>query len=314
LKAIVIEQYGGKDVLQEKEVETPKVSDNQVLIEMHATSINPIDWKVREGYLKDMLPFEFPIILGWDAAGTVKETGANANKFRIGERVFVRPETTRFGCYAEYIVTEEDLVARIPDNISFEEAASIPLAGMTAWQSLFDAARLEKGEKVLIHAGAGGVGSLAIQIAKQKGAYVATTASSQNHSILKELGADECIDYRTLNFEDILSDYDVVFDTMGGEIQSKSFKVLKKGGRLISIVQPPNEEEASSYGTKAFFVWLKPNGEQLGQLAEMMKNGELKPLVGHLFDFSETGLQEAHGLSESHHAKGKIVIKIRGQN
>ncbi|CAM3718601.1 NADP-dependent oxidoreductase [Mesobacillus zeae] len=311
MKAIVIEQYGGKENLREREVPTPIPKEGQILIEMNATSINPIDWKVREGYLKDMLPFDFPIILGWDAAGTVKVVGPGASKFAVGERVFVRPETTRFGCYAEYIVTEESLAARIPENISFEEAASIPLAGLTAWQALFDAGGLEDGGKVLIHAGSGGVGSLAIQLAREKGAHIATTASSKNHSMLKELGADICIDYKNTKFEEVLEGYDLVFDTMGGSIQSESYKVLKNGGRLVSIVEPPNENVADQFGVNSAFVWLKPDGKELGELAGHMKEGKLKPIVGHTFDFTEAGLREAHALSESHHAKGKIVIKIK---
>lgn len=310
MKAIVIEQYGDKEQLKEKEVPAPKINENQVLVEMKATSINPIDWKLREGYLKEMMPFEFPIILGWDAAGIIKEVGKNVKNFQVGDAIFSRPATTRFGTYAEYVGIDEELLAKIPENISFEEAASIPLAGLTAWQALFDVAHLEKGEKVLIHAGSGGVGSLAIQLAKEKGAYVATTASEKNHAFLKELGADEVIDYKTTNFEEVLHDYDVVFDTMGGEIQTKSYQVLKKGGRLVTIVNAPDEEKANEYGVTASNVWLQPNGKQLEQLGALLQNGKLKAIVGHVFPFSEQGLKEAHALSESHHAKGKIVISF----
>ncbi|MGV3465728.1 MAG: NADP-dependent oxidoreductase [Heyndrickxia sp.] len=308
MKAIVIEQYGGKDQLKEMDVPIPDIKDNQVLVEMKATSINPIDWKLREGYLKEMLPFEFPIILGWDAAGVIKKVGKNVTKFQVGDAIFSRPATTRFGTYAELTVIDEDLLAKKPENISYEEAASIPLAGLTAWQALFDVAQLQKGEKVLIHAGAGGVGSLAIQLAKEKGAYVATTASEKNHAFLKELGADEVIDYKTTNFEDVLHDYDVVFDTMGGEIQTKSYQVLHKDGRLVTIVNPPDQEKAQEYGVKASNVWLEPNGKQLEQIGSLLQNEKLKAIVGHVFPFSEQGLKDAHALSESHHAKGKIVI------
>ncbi|PKR85594.1 NADP-dependent oxidoreductase [Heyndrickxia camelliae] len=308
MKAIVIEQYGGKDQLKEMDVPIPEINDHQVLVEMKATSINPIDWKLREGYLKQMLPFEFPIILGWDAAGVIKKVGKNVKGFQVGDAIFSRPATTRYGTYAELTAIDEDLLAKKPENISYEEAASIPLAGLTAWQALFDFAQLQKGEKVLIHAGAGGVGSLAIQLAKQKGAYVATTASEKNHAFLKELGADEVIDYKTANFEEVLHDYDVVFDTMGGEIQAKSYQVLKKGGRLVSIVNAPDQDQAAEYGVKASHVWLEPNGKQLEQLASLLQEGKLKAIVGHVLPFSEQGLKEAHALSESHHAKGKIVI------
>lgn len=311
MKAIVIEKYGGKEELKEKEIPKPIPKEDEVLIEMHATSINPIDWKMRAGYLKDMTSLEFPIVLGWDAAGIVTGMGTKVESIGIGDRVFVRPETTSRGTYAEYIVTQENLIARIPDNISFEEAAAVPLAGLTAYQCLVDFGKLKEGEKVLIHAGAGGVGSLGIQIAKSLGAFVTTTGSGKNQEFLKSLGADLVINYENQDFEQELRDYDLVVDTMGGEIQSKSFNVLKKGGKLVSIVQPPDEKRAEELGIKAGFHWLIPNGEQLNKLAILMERGQLKPIIGHIFEFSEKGIQEAHELSETHHAKGKIVIKIK---
>jgi NADPH:quinone reductase-like Zn-dependent oxidoreductase len=311
MKAIVIDNYGEISELKEREMPKPIPKDNQVLIEMHATSINPIDWKVRRGYLKEMMPFEFPIILGWDAAGIVEDVGSEVTAFKVGDRVFSRPNTTARGTYAEFIVAEEDLVANIPNNIGFEEAAAMPLAGLTAWQCLVDFSEIKSGDKVLIHAGSGGVGSLAIQIAKSFGAYVASTASGRNEELLKSLGVDKFIDYQNTAFETVLSEYDIVFDTMGGAIQEKSFIVLKNGGKLVSIVAPPNEEKAKEKNIKAGFVWLQPNGKQLQQLADLMGKGSLKSIVGHVYHFSDKGLQQAHELSESHHAKGKIVVKIK---
>jgi NADPH:quinone reductase-like Zn-dependent oxidoreductase len=311
MKAIVIEEYGDKNVLVEKELETPKISENQVLVEMHATSINPIDWKVREGYLKDMLPFEFPIILGWDAAGVITETGSNVTDFKAGDRVFTRPATTNRGTYAEYLAVDSNLLAKMPEEMSFEEAASIPLAGLTAWQCLVDFGNIQQGDKVLIHAGAGGVGIFAIQIAKSFGAYVATTASENNIDFLTSLGADEVINYKEKDFSEELTGFDLVLDSMGGEIQSKSYKVLKENGKLVSIVQPPNEEEAASFNAKAGFVWLEPNGEQLQKLADLYVEGKVKPVIGKTFDFSEQSLKDAHDLSATHHARGKIVIRIK---
>jgi len=311
MKAIVIEKYGSKKELTEKEMPKPAPKQGEVLIEMHATSINPIDWKLREGYLKEMFPFEFPIILGWDAAGIVAEIGPGVSTFSIGDRVFVRPETTASGTYAEYIVTQEHLLAKIPDNISFEEAAAVPLAGLTALQCLVDFANLHAGDKVLIHAGSGGVGSIGIQIAKSLGYFVAATGSSKNEEFLQSLGADVVIKYDQQDFEKELSNYDLVVDTMGGEIQTKSYHVLKKGGTLVSIVQPPDEKKAEEMGINVKFHWLNPNGKQLKQLADLMEKGKLKPVVGSIFEFSEQGLREAHALSESRHAKGKIVIKIK---
>ncbi|TLS37577.1 NADP-dependent oxidoreductase [Pseudalkalibacillus caeni] len=311
MKAIVIEQYGGKDQLKEKEVPIPDVKENQVLVETHATSINPIDWKVREGNLKEMLPFDFPIILGWDVAGVIKHVGDKVENFEEGDRVFARPATTANGSYAEYVSVDEDLLAGIPSNISFEEAASVPLAGLTAWQCLVDFGNIKKGDRVLIHAGAGGVGTFGIQFAKHFGAEVATTASEKNIDFLRSLGADTVINYKEQDFEKELSDFDIVLDSLGGEIQQKSYNVLKKGGRLVSIVAPPDEEEAKEHGIKAGFLWLEPNGSQLQEIADLMEKRAVKPNVGHTFKFSESGLQQAHELSESHHAKGKIVISVK---
>ncbi|MCA0971125.1 NADP-dependent oxidoreductase [Halobacillus litoralis] len=310
MKAIVIEQYGGREQLVERELETPELKGDQVVIDMKATSINPIDWKVREGYMKDNIPFEFPVILGWDAAGIIKEVGTEVKNFKVGDRVFARPATTRWGTYAEEVVVDEPLLAHLPDNIPFEEAAAVPLAGLTAWQCLVDFADIQEGDKVLIHAGSGGVGHYAIQIAKSFGAYVATTASGKNKDWVEELGPDLFIDYKEENFAEVLNDYDIVLDTLGGDIQSDSYKILKDGGRLVSITQPPKEEEAERHNVKAGFVFLDPKGEQLAELAKMMEKGKLTSVIGHRFDLSEEGLRQAHEVSESHHAKGKIVISI----
>lgn len=310
MKAIIIEQYGGKDQLIGQEVPKPSASENQVIVKLFATSINPIDWKLREGYLRAMLPFEFPIILGWDAAGVIDEVGVNVRNYKIGDRVFARPETTNQGTYAEYTAIDSHLLAKIPENISFEEAACVPLAALTAWQCLYDFGNVKQGDKVLIHAGAGGVGTFAIQLAKNSGAYVATTAGTNNVEFLRSLGADEVIDYKKQDFESILHDFDFVLDSLGGENQEKSFTILKEGGKLASLVSEPNKEKAAAKNIESGLVWLIPNGEQLGKIAELLEHKKLKAIIGHRFPFSEEGLKEAHALSESHHAKGKIVIEI----
>ncbi|WP_010651699.1 NADP-dependent oxidoreductase [Oceanobacillus massiliensis] len=311
MKAVIIDQYGGRKQLKEREIERPSITDDQVLVEIHATSINPIDWKLREGHLQEMLPFEFPIILGWDAAGIITETGKNVSEFKVGDRVFARPATTRQGTYAEFVPVDQNLLAKMPENMGFEEAASIPLAGLTAWQCLVDFCKIKKGDKVLIHAGAGGVGTFAIQIAKYFGAYVATTASEENEETLKSLGADQVIHYKTEAFETVVRDFDIVLDSIGGEVQAKSFQVLKENGRLVSIAQPPSEENLERYKVKAGFLWLEPKGEQLQELADIYNQGKLKPVIGKVFPFSESSLQEAHALSETHHAHGKIVIRMK---
>ncbi|KXS48873.1 NADP-dependent oxidoreductase [Halanaerobium congolense] len=310
MKAIVIDQYGDKDKLKEKELSKPEPDSDEVLIEIHAVGINPIDWKLRYGYLKEKFPFDFPIVLGWDAAGIVEKVGKNVDSLQKGDRVFVRPELTNRGTYAEYTTAKEDLVAKMPENISFKEAAAVPLAGLTAYQILVDVGNLDSGDKVLIHAGAGGVGSFAIQIAKNMGAYVATTASTKNVDFLKSLGADEVIDYTKEDFSEVLEDYDLVIDTLGGEIQDKSLTILKNGGMLVSIVEEPDQEKAEKLNVKTKFHWLIPDGKELAALAEMMENQTLKPVVGTVFPFTDQGLKEAHELSETHHARGKIVIEV----
>ena len=311
MKAVVINKYGSLNELKELEVPTPEIENNQVLLELYATSINPIDWKLRYGYLKEQLPFTFPIILGWDAAGIVKEVGQDVSRFKVGDRVFARPATTNRGTYAEYTAVDEDLLARIPDNITFEEAAAVPLAGETAWQCLVDFSDIKAGDKVLIHAGAGGVGSYAIQFAKHFGAYVASTASDRNKELLNELGVDQFINYKNQDFSELLSDYDIVLDTMGGEVMNKSFKVLKEGGKLVSIAGVPDEERAKQKGIKAGSYWLNPSGKQLSEIANIMERGIVKSIIGHVMPFTEEGIKEAHKLSETHHAKGKIVIKMK---
>ncbi|WP_040286272.1 NADP-dependent oxidoreductase [Sporosarcina koreensis] len=310
MKAIVIEQYGGSDQLIEKELPIPDINDNQVLIEMHATSINPIDWKVREGYMKDAMPFNFPLILGWDAAGVVSEVGSKVTQFKKGDKVFARPGMEN-GTYSEYVAVDEDLVALKPDSLSFEEAAAVPLAGLTAWQCVVDFGQVKKGDKVLIQAGSGGVGSYAIQIAKNFGATVYSTASSKNEAFLKELGVDEFIDYKTTDFTDVAKDVDLVVDTMGGDILEKSMDVVKKGGRLVSIAGEPDAEKAKEKGITAESLWLNPNGKQLAELGQLIEDDKVKPHIGHTYPLTEQGLRDAHDLSATHHAKGKIVITIR---
>lgn len=306
-RAIIIEEYGHADQLKEGIVTLPKLGEHQVVVKVNATSVNPIDWKLREGYLAQMLPWEFPIILGWDVAGEIVERGSAVTDWQIGQAVFARPETTRFGTYADYTIVDDHLLASKPEAVSFEDAAAVPLAGLTAYQALFTHGKLRAGEKVLIHAGAGGVGMYAIQLAKNAGATVITTASEKNHALLKELGADQVIDYHTTDFSEVLTAIDLVFDTMGGEIQTDSFKVLNESGRLISIVSQPDEKLAKKIA-KAESIWLQPDGQQLQAIADLMTEGKVKSIVGHTYPLTAAGVKAAHELSETHHAKGKIVL------
>lgn len=309
MKAVIIENYGGIDELKYTEMDEPNLKDDDVLIEIAATSVNPIDWKLREGHLKGMLQYDFPFILGLDAAGTIKEVGKNVTKFKIGDNVFTRPDITRNGTYAEYVAVDENLVAKKPENLSFEEAASIPLVGLTSWQCLVDVADIKQGDKVLIHAGSGGVGSFAIQLAKSFGAWVVTTCSTRNVEFVKSLGADKVIDYRNEDFTQVLADMDIVFDTLGGDIQTQSYDVLKEDGNLVSIAGQPDQELAQARNVKAGFVFLEPDGEQLAKIGEMIEQGKIRANVGTVMELKE--IQEAHRLSETHHAKGKIVLRVR---
>ncbi|MUN91702.1 NADP-dependent oxidoreductase [Enterococcus gallinarum] len=307
-RAVVINEYGGKEKLAEAKVSLPELGADQVLVKVAATSINPIDWKLREGYLKQMFPWSFPIILGWDVAGEIVEVGQKVKDYHVGDRIFARPETTRFGTYADYTIVDTNLLAPLPESIAFTEAAAVPLAGLTALQALFDHGSLKAGEKVLIHAGAGGVGTYAIQLAKNAGAYVITTASPRNHELVKKLGADEVIDYHRTDFEEVLTDIDLVFDTMGGEIQKKSFSVLKEHGRLISVLSIEDETLAATKQIEAKAIWLRTNGEQLSELAKLMADGKLVSVIGETFPLTRQGVYDAHALSETHHAVGKIVL------
>lgn len=307
MKAAIIRDYGTQVTIEE--VSTPQVSEDSVLIEVRGASINPIDNILRAGYLKDMMPLTFPFIMGYDLAGLVVEVGNGVTKFKIGDEVYARPTGDLGGTLAEYAVVKEAELALKPSNVSFEEAASIPLAGLTAWQALTAKGNLKKGQKVLIHAGSGGVGSLAIQMAKHLGAYVATTTSTVNVEMVKKLGADRVIDYKVENFAEVVSEYDLVIDMMGGEILNDSFKVLKKGGTLVSIKGQDTSGLAEQYGVRFewFFMW--PSGDMLTQLAEYIEAGIVKPVIDQSFAFEN--IQEAYDSLQTGRTKGKISIKVK---
>lgn len=316
MKAMVIEAFGGPERLKVADIPVPAAGDGEVLIALVCTSVNPVDWKVREGMLADMFPHAFPLIPGWDGAGTVSAVGRNAGRFKAGDKVFAycRKPQIQFGTYCEYVAVHESAVALMPGNIGFAEAATIPLAGLTAWQSLFDAAKLSGGEKVLIHAGSGGVGSLAIQLARHAGATVYTTARSANHDYVTGLGADVAIDYTKENFVNALrrrepGGIDVVFDTIGGDVQRRSYKVLRKGGRLVSIISIPDPEEARPHDARTAFVFVSPNGEQLREIADLIESGAVRPAAFEVMRLEDAA--KAQELSRAGHVRGKIVLKIR---
>ena len=308
MKAVRIHEYGNSDVLTFEDAPMPSITSNEVLVKVVAASVNPVDWKIREGYLKEMISYPMPVTLGWDVSGVVTAVGSDVTRFHVGDSVYSRPDIKRNGTYAEYVAIRENEVALKPLTISHNEAASLPLAGITAWEALITTAQVSAGQKVLIHAGSGGVGTLAIQLAKSRGAFVIATTSGKNKALVESLGADQVIDYQTQNFTEVLSNIDVVFDTLGGDIQESSWSVLKKGGILVSIVSPPSEEKAKELGVRSAFVFIEPNAYILEQLAKLVEQGELRPIIG--AEFALQDIVKAHVLSESGRTVGKIVLYV----
>jgi NADPH:quinone reductase-like Zn-dependent oxidoreductase len=304
-----------------------------VLVEIHAASINPLDARIRDGKVKTILPYRLPVILGNDLAGVVVRVGSAVRRFKPGDAVYARPDQHRIGTFAELISINQGDVALKPPGLTMEEAASLPLVALTAWQALVERAGLKPGQKVLIHAGSGGLGSIAVQLATHLGATVATTTSTANVDWVKRLGADLVIDYRTTGFETVLSDYDVVLDTRGKDTLTKSFGVLKPGGKLISVAGPPDPEFAKSAGLNPMlrqairllsyrtrrtaqrrgvsysFLWMQANGNQLAEIAALVDTGTIHPVLDRVFPFQST--KEALAYADQGRAKGKIVITIR---
>lgn len=255
MKAMIIDRYG-KVPMRMAEVPTPEINEYEVLAEIHAASINPIDFKIRDGKVKMLLKYEMPLILGNDFSGVITKVGSKVTRFKVGDEIYARPRKNKIGTFAEYIAIHEDDIALKPKNLSFEEAASIPLVGLTSYQALHDIMQLQKGQKILIHAGSGGVGTFAIQLAKIMGATVTTTASEAGANLVTSLGADEIINYKTEKFEDILKNYDAVFDTIGGATLEKSFNIIKSGGNIVSVSGMPNARFGKEFGSGFFKTLL----------------------------------------------------------
>lgn len=306
MKAVVINEYGDENVLNIEETEKPAPKADEVLIKVVAAAVNPVDWKIRDG-MGEMFGIKLPAILGCEISGTVEEIGADVKNFKVGDAIFGYL-SSHTGGYAEYATAKESEIAKKPENVDFENAPAIPVGALTAHQSIFGLGNLQAGQKILIHAAAGGVGSMAVQLAKAKGAYVIGTASGKNEDFVKDLGADEFIDYTKEKFEDVVKDVDVVLDTIGGDTQERSFQTLKKGGILVTLVQPPSEELAKKFGVKAEMVNAGANAEQLNEFAELAEQGKLKTHVGKVLPMSE--IKQAHELSKSGKTRGKIVLKI----
>lgn len=308
MKAARIHAYGDTSEIRIEDAPLPTLAPDDVLIRVVATSVNPVDWKIRKGYLKSFIPYEMPLIMGWDVSGVVEQTGPAVTKFKPGDAVYSRPDIRRNGAYAEYIAVRESEIAFKPTTISHVEAASLPLVSITAWESLFTTANLSAGQRVLIHAGAGGVGSIAIQLAKARGVHVTTTASAAKSALVKSLGADEVIDYRSQDFSKIAKGMDVVFDTIGGETQEKSWGTLKPGGMLVSITDRPSEDRSKAEGKRAGYVFIGPNAPILTELAGMVDLGQVRPLIAAEFGLNDTA--KAQEASETGRATGKIVIYV----
>ena len=303
MKAIRIHEFGGPEVLRYEDIPESQPGPGEVRIRVFAAGVNPIDWKIRRGYME--LPL--PMTVGSDVAGVVDVVGQGVNSFQPEDEVFGKASAGQGG-YAEYTVVNSTQIAQKPKSIGFIESAAIPTAGLAAWQSLFDIAGLEHGETVLIHGAAGGVGSFAVQFAKWKGAYVIGTASSKNAEFLKGIGCDEVIDYRNQQFEEIVSNLDVVLDTIGGDTLERSWSVLKPGGFLVTTVASIPEGTPQKHGVRAERLMTQADGKELAQIAAIIDERKIKPIVTTVLPLADA--QKAHEMSESGHTRGKIVLRI----
>lgn len=333
MKAYTINRYSKDDKLQLSDVPNPVAKENQVLIQIHSASINQLDVKLKSGEYKLLMPYKFPLILGHDVAGKVIGVGSNVSRFQIGDEVFARPADFRIGTFAEFIAINEYDVALKPKNITMEQAASIPLVALTVWQAFVEKAKLKKGQKVFIQAGSGGVGTIAVQLAKYLGATVATTTSANNFELVKSLGADVVIDYKTQDFETILKDYDLVLNSQDSITLEKSLRILKPGGKVISISGPPDEEFAKEIGLNFLlktimsflsrkvrkqakklnveysFLFMQANGKQLSEIGKLIEADVIRPVVDKVFPFEQ--MNEAMSYVSSGRAKGKVIVKVK---
>jgi NADPH:quinone reductase-like Zn-dependent oxidoreductase len=334
MKAVIAEQYGGAEVLElSDDLPMPRVGPNGVLVEMRAASVNPVDWKLRQGLLHAVMPVVFPVIWGCDLSGVVKEVGPSVTLFKPGDEVYGMKDgyvaKTYRGTYAEYVVVPEKSLAAKPKNLSHEEAAAVPLAALTAWQAMIYQGKLKPGERVLIHAGAGGVGVMAIQIAKAFGAYVAATASARNQDLLRELGADQAVDYTREKIGKVHPKFDLVLDAVGESVWAESFSALKMGGRLVTLTAPIPDQLSGkprffataisglvfgsargllSGGKRLLMTRVKPRGGELEKIGTLIEAGKIRTVVEKVFALEQ--IAEAHRLSETGHVRGKLVIRI----
>jgi NADPH:quinone reductase-like Zn-dependent oxidoreductase len=330
MKALAIRRY--KAPMEMMELPRPEPGPSQLLVRVRAAGVNPVDYKIRDGVVKLLLPFSFPLILGTDLAGDVEAIGPGVTKFKVGDAVYSSLDNDRIGAFAEYALARETAAAKKPARLDYTQAASLPMVGLTAWQTLVDLAQLRVGQKVLIHAGSGGVGTFAIQLAKHLGAHVTTTAGARNHPLVKSLGADVAIDYKTSRFEAMVQDQDVVLDTQGGDTLLRSFKVVKPGGLVVTIGGRPDGKFARAWGLSLPFVWIlgflnrkidrlarerrvrfeyvfmRASGKQLERIAALVDQGVIKPVLDKTFPLEAAA--EAISYVESGRAVGKVVIRV----
>jgi NADPH:quinone reductase-like Zn-dependent oxidoreductase len=333
MKAFVLDSYGKNAVLRLGDVPAPEVGESDILVDVDAAGLNLLDSKVRDGEFKAILPYRPPLVLGHDVAGTVARIGSKVTRFKVGDLVYARPRDGRIGTFAEQIAINEADVALKPANLNMEEAAAIPLVGLTAWQALVEVAKLKPGQRVFIQAGSGGVGTFAIQLAKHLGATVATTTSAANAELVKSLGADIVIDYKTQDFETLLSGYDVVLNSQDNETLEKSLRILRPGGIAISISGPPDpafarqknlnpilklvlrllssgiRKKARRAGVRYSFLFMAANGEQLSKITSLIEAGIIRPVMDRVFAFADTN--EALAYVDKGRAKGKVVVTLR---
>lgn len=333
MQAFVLERYGKKRTLRLADMPIPELLDDEVLVQVHAAGVNQLDSKIRDGEFKLILPYRLPLIMGHDVAGVVVRVGPHVRQFKQGDEVYARADDLRIGTFAEFVPVKEASIALKPKGLTMVEAASIPLVALTAWQALIEKGDLKKGQKVFIQAGSGGVGTVAIQLAKHLGATVATTTSTANFALVERLGADVVIDYRTQDFADVLRDYDVVLNSQDNKSLEKSLRVLKSGGKLISISGPPDPEFGKQVGAPGFvrlimrllssgirrrartrgvsysFLFMKANGSQLREITRLFDAGVMHPVMDRIFPFEATN--EAMAYVDTGRAKGKVVVKVR---
>jgi len=333
MKAFVIDKYKSNEDLKLIVMPEPAINDHEVLVEVYAAGVNQLDSKIKSGEFKLLLPYKLPLILGHDVAGIIRKVGKSVKRFKEGDEVFARPADFKIGTFAEYIAIKENDISFKPKNMTMEEAASFPLVALTVWQAFIEKANLQKGQKVFIQAGSGGVGTVAIQLAKHLGATVATTTSAKNSNLVKSLGADIVIDYKTQDFETLLKDYDLVLNSQDGKTLEKSLRILKPGGMAISISGPPDPTFAKEMGLnwlmKAVmfflsrkvrrlaktlavnytFLFMKDNGEQLSSISSLIESGTIRPIIDKVFAFADTN--EAVKYVSGGNAKGKVIVKVK---